>query len=232
MSRAKNGQPSGTLVDRVVSYIQAEIAQDRLRANQKLSENQIAKQLGISRSPIREALRILERDGLIQYVPGRGAYVNEVTPEDACEIFLLRSYLIGLAVRLATPAMNGKEIWTYKRWIKDLERAAKQDDSQTFLKITSAIERFFTDHCSSGRLRRFIETLGNPCLKYRAFLASVPGYTKEIIQFHWRIAEAIEKKNPSKAESLRRAISERGRVLIYQYFLNHYDKKGERRMLG
>jgi len=232
MTRAKSAQQSGTLVDRVVGHIQAEIAQDRLRANQKLSENQIAKQLGISRSPIREALRILERDGLIQYVPGRGAYVNEVTPEDACEIFLLRSYLIGLAVRLATPAMNGKEIWTYRQWIKDLERAAKQGDSQTFLKVTSAIERFFTDHCSSGRLKRFIETLGNPCLKYRAFLTSVPGYTKEIIQFHKRIAEAIEKKNPSKAESLRRAISERGRVLIYKYFLNHYDKKGERRLLG
>jgi len=55
------------------------------------------------RSPIREALRVLERDGLIKLFPGRGAHVVEVTPEDSCEIFLLRSYLTGLAVSLATP---------------------------------------------------------------------------------------------------------------------------------
>jgi DNA-binding GntR family transcriptional regulator len=217
-----------SLVDRVITYIRTEIAQDRLRANQKIRENQIAKELKISRSPIREAFRALERDGLVKLIPGRGAYVVEVTPEDACEIFLLRSYFIGLAVRLATPRLKGADIWQYKKWIKELRRAAKLSDRQAFLDITSSIEQFFTHHSDSGRLRRFIEMIGNPCLKYRAFLTSVPGYMEEVVEFHMGIVKAIERKDASRAESLRRAISENGRRLIYHYFIGESNKGRKR----
>ncbi|HEY2987105.1 MAG TPA: GntR family transcriptional regulator [Candidatus Binatia bacterium] len=232
MGRIKTANPAETLVDQVVTYIQAEIAQDRLRANQKISESQVARQLKISRSPIREALRVLERDGLIRLIPGRGAHVIEVTPEDACEIFLLRSYLIGLAVRLATPDLGEKEVWLYKKRVKELERAASQSDPPAFLAVASEIEKFFAQYCGSVRLKRFIEMLGNPCLKYRAFLASVPGYMEEVGKLHKGIAQAIEKKNADRAESLRRTISEKGRKLIYQYFLSHGNKSRERKMLA
>lgn len=215
----KNAALSETLVDRVVQHIQREIAQDRLRPNEKISENPIAKQLHMSRSPIREAFRILERDGLIKLVPGKGAHVSEVTPEDACEIFLLRSYLIGLAVRLASLELTPKDLWKYKDWVKQLRRAAARNDGAKFLEITSAVERFFTRHCASARLTRFIEMIGNPCLRYRAFLTSVPGYMSEVAALHAGIAAAIEKHDAEKAESLRREISEKGRSLIYRYFL-------------
>lgn len=230
LTRIKNTGQEGTLVDRIISYIQTEIAQDRLRANQKIRENQISRELRISRSPIREALRALERDGLVKLIPGRGAHVVEVTPEDACEIFLLRSYFIGLAVRLATPELSVKDIGHYKKWTKELMRAAKQSDRQSFLEVTSAIERFFTHHCGSGRLRRFIEMIGNPCLKYRVFLASVPGYMDEVVEFHLGIVKAIERKDASRAESLRRAISENGRRLIHHYFIGHSSKDRKRQV--
>ena len=71
LSGIKNIGQEETLVDRIIDYIQTEIAQDRLRPNQKIRENQIAKELKISRSPIREALRALERDGLVKLIPGR-----------------------------------------------------------------------------------------------------------------------------------------------------------------
>lgn len=227
----KNASVEETLVDQVVRHIQTEIARNHLRANEKIGENRIAKQLRISRSPIREAFRILERDGLIRLIPGKGAHVVEVTPEDACEIFLLRSYLIGLAVRLASPELTAKELWKYKNWIKEMRLAAARSDASRFLEIASAIEGFFTRHCGSTRLTRFIEMLGNPCLKYRAFLTSVPGYMAEVARFHAGIAAAIEKNNPDRAESLRREISEKGRKLIYQYFLTH-GKNREPRMLA
>ena len=230
LSQIKDVGQEGTLVDRVIVYIQTGIAHDRLRANQKIRENQIARELRISRSPVREALRALERDGLVKLFPGRGAHVVEVTPEDACEIFLLRSYFIGLAVRLATPELTVKDIWHYRQWTKELRRAAKQSDRQSFLKTTSEIERFFAHHCGSGRLRRFIEMIGNPCLKYRVFLASVPGYMDEIVEFHLGILKALQRKDASRAESLRRAISEKGRRLIHHYFIGQATKDGKRQM--
>lgn len=221
----KNAAARETLVDQVVRHIQTEIAQNRLRANEKISENPIADRLRISRSPIREAFRILERDGLIKLVPGKGAHVSEVTPEDACEIFLLRSYLIGLAVRLASVELTPKDLSKYKNWIKQLRLAAARRDSGKFLEITSAVERFFTRHCGSPRLTRFIDILGNPCLRYRAFLTSVPGYMAQVAALHAGIAAAIERNDPDKAESLRREISEKGRQLIDEYFLAHGKKR-------
>ncbi len=217
----KDGTGTETLVDQVVRHIQTEIAQNRLRANEKISEIPIAAQLGISRSPVREAFRILERDGLIKLVPGKGAHVTEVTPEDACEIFLLRSYLIGLAVRLASSGLTEKELSKYKNWVKQLRVAAAERDAGKFLEIASAVERFFTRHCGSPRLTRFIEMLGNPCLRYRAFLTSVPGYMAQVAAMHAGIAAAIEQNDPDRAESLRREISEKGRQLIDEYFLSH-----------
>jgi DNA-binding GntR family transcriptional regulator len=217
----KNGTGTETLVDQVVRHIQTEIAQNRLRANEKISEIPIAEQLGISRSPVREAFRILERDGLIKLEPGRGAHVTEITPEDACEIFLLRSYLIGLAVRLASGGLTAKELSKYKNWVKQLRLAAAQRDAGKFLEIASAVERFFTRHCGSPRLTRFIDMLGNPCIRYRAFLTSVPGYMAQVAAMHAGIAAAIEQNDPEKAESLRREISEKGRQLIDEYFLAH-----------
>jgi DNA-binding GntR family transcriptional regulator len=220
----KNLSAKETCVDQVVRYIQTEIAQNRLRANEKISENPIAKELRVSRSPVREAFRILERDGLIKLVPGKGAHVCEVTPEDACEIFLLRSYLIGLAVRLASLDLTQKDLLKYKNWVKELRRAGAQRDAGRFLEIASAIERFFTRHCGSPRLTRFIEILGNPCLKYRAFLTSVPGYMAQVAAMHAGIAAAIEQNDADRAESLRREISEKGRQLIDEYFLTQERK--------
>jgi hypothetical protein len=81
-------------------------------------------------------------------------------------------------------------------------------------------------------LTRFIEMLGNPCLKYRAFLASVPGYMEEVSKLHLGIAQAIANKNASRAESLRRSISEKGSRLIYQYFLSHSNKGRDHKMLA
>jgi len=74
--------------------------------------------------------------------------------------------------------------------------------------------------------------IGNPCLKYRAFLASVPGYMEEVVKFHLGIVKAIEKKDATRAESLRRAISENGRRLIHHYFIGHSDKGGKIQVLA
>jgi DNA-binding GntR family transcriptional regulator len=63
--------------------------------------------------------------------------------------------------------------------------------------------------------------LGNPCLRYRAFLTSVPGYMAQVAAMHAGIAAAIEQNDPDRAESLRREISEKGRQLIDEYFLSH-----------
>ena len=226
----KSSNHSESHVDKVVAYIKREIAQGRLRPNQKISEIQISRWLGFSRSPIREALRLLERDGLIDLIPGRGAFIAEVTPEDACEIFSLRSCLMGLAVRQSAAVLTAKDLSRYEAQIDELKEAVKRSDTETFLRVTSAMERFFLDRCGSPRLERFMDMLGNPCLAYRSFLSSVPGYMKEVAETHANILQALKRGEASRAESLRRFITDRGGKLIYRYFLGGQEKT--KRLVG
>ena len=72
-------RPKRNLVEQVVQYLTGEILSDRLRPNQRISELAVSKELGVSRSPVREALRILERDGLVKQARNRGVMVADVT---------------------------------------------------------------------------------------------------------------------------------------------------------
>ena len=98
------------LVDKAVQYLTREILADRLRPNQRISEVAVCEQLGISRSPVREALRMLERDGLVKQSGKRGVVVADITPEEADELYLVHGHLIGLAARLACRRMKGEAL--------------------------------------------------------------------------------------------------------------------------
>lgn len=94
--------PVGTiLAKRVVTYAKGEIMANRLRPNQKISEGELSRWLRISRTPVREALRMLQTEGLVVIVAQKGAFVVDVTPEESCGFF--PSVLLG---RFSSPVSN------------------------------------------------------------------------------------------------------------------------------
>ena len=97
-------------MDKAVQHLTREILADRLRPNQRISELAVCEELGISRSPVREALRMLERDGLVKQSGNRGVVVADITPEEADELYLVHGHLIGLAARLACRRMKGEAL--------------------------------------------------------------------------------------------------------------------------
>jgi DNA-binding GntR family transcriptional regulator len=96
---------SKLLVSKVTEFLVGEIVSDRLRPNQKISEVAVAEKLGVSRSPVREALRIIARDGLITYEPRRGVLVTDIKHQEAEELYLIYGHLMGLAIKLACQKM-------------------------------------------------------------------------------------------------------------------------------
>jgi len=91
--------PAPSNVDVAVDALRAAILDGRLPPGQRLKEIPLAEQLGISRGPIREALRLLERDGLVELIPNRGALVPEVRALDVLEVYALRASLGSLALQ-------------------------------------------------------------------------------------------------------------------------------------
>jgi DNA-binding GntR family transcriptional regulator len=220
-NRPANGRKL-SLVEKVVQYLTREILSDRLRPNQRISEPAISKQLGVSRSPVREALRILERDGLVKQSDNRGMVVADVTPEEADELYLIHGHLIGLAVRLACQRMKGEDLTGMRDMVRKLRQAADNDDRNAFLDIRTQLERFVGERSFSPRLAHLLEVMAYPSARYRAFHVSVPGYMDEITGCYEGIYEAFSKRDDTAAEQLRLKIMDRGRELLRRYFIEPY----------
>jgi DNA-binding GntR family transcriptional regulator len=211
-----------SLVDKVVQYLTREILSDRLRPNQRVSELAVCREIGVSRSPVREALRILERDGLVKQSGSRGVVVADVTPEEADELYLIHGHLIGLAVRLACQRMKGENLTGMHTLVKRLRQAADKNDRNGFLDARAELERFVGERSFSPRLAHLLEVMAYPSARYRVFHVSVPGYMEEVTTCYEGIYQAFCKKDDRQAEELRFKVMELGRELLRRYFIEPY----------
>jgi DNA-binding GntR family transcriptional regulator len=129
-----NCLPDNMTVSRVSLAIQVaqkltELIQDgTLPPGAHLLENDLAYKLGVSRVPIREALRILKADSLVENIPGKGSYVAMVSREDACELYSLRTYLEEEAVRLACREASSDQFDCLNQILQDLLKVADSDN--------------------------------------------------------------------------------------------------------
>lgn len=99
-----------SLSSRVFQKIRDNILNGTYKEQDELRENTIGKELGVSRTPVREALRQLELEGLVTIIPNKGAYVTGITPKDVKDIYIVRSLLEGLCARWATEHITEKQL--------------------------------------------------------------------------------------------------------------------------
>ena len=99
-----------SLSGRVFQKIREDILNGKYKENDELRENTIGKELGVSRTPVREALRQLELEGLVTIIPNRGAYVTGISQKDIWDIYMIRSHLEGLCARWATEHITDEQM--------------------------------------------------------------------------------------------------------------------------
>ena len=99
-----------SLSGRVFQKIREDILSGKYKENDELRENTIGRELGVSRTPVREALRQLELEGLVTIIPNRGAYVTGISQKDIWDIYMVRSHLEGLCARWAAEHITEKQL--------------------------------------------------------------------------------------------------------------------------
>ena len=99
-----------SLRGQVFQTIRENILKGKYQADEELREAALGKELGVSRTPVREALRQLELEGLVKIIPNRGAYVIGISEKDVHDIYLIRSELEGLCVRMAAEHISSEKI--------------------------------------------------------------------------------------------------------------------------
>ena len=101
---------SYSLRGRVFQKIREDILSGKYKEHEELKEVAIGTELGVSRTPVREAFRQLELEGLIQIIPNKGAYVTGITAKDVKDIYMIRSLLEGLCARMATEKITKEQL--------------------------------------------------------------------------------------------------------------------------
>jgi len=145
---------SHTLSSLLVDQIEALILSGELDVGAQVNEVALAKQFGVSRGPVREALRFLANDGLVSFVANRGAFVREVDEPDMLEIYDLRAVLTGHACALAAEHAQPASLEEAKTLLKAMDRATEAEDAETYYDLNLRFHALLMEMAGSGRLAR------------------------------------------------------------------------------
>jgi DNA-binding GntR family transcriptional regulator len=144
------------------------IVDGRLKAGQRLSEVELAEELSMSRAPIREALRELEREGLVQSIPHRGTYVTQLSSKDAREIYSLRAATERLALTLAAGSGNPRLLRDLEECISEMEMSAKAGQIGAMVKADFS---FHETLCRAANHKRLLDVWLGMRGQIRAFVS-------------------------------------------------------------
>lgn len=193
-----------TLSDYVADQLRQAILAEQFLPAQRLVEQEIAESMQTSRGPVRDALKILENEGLVVRQSHRGAFVAELNPEDFIEIYTLREALETLALRFAIKRATLKEIEQLEELVASMSQMAQQDYNQ--VDATDLDLEFHHTLCVISGHKRVIsawESLSGQTrivvLKHR--LSNPEDLRVRSVVWHERIVEALRERNAEKAVS-------------------------------
>lgn len=206
----------GTLGNKIFELLRNRILNDEYENGQKLNELTLSKELKISRTPIREALKQLELEGLVESIPNKGVYVKGFSPRDIDDLFEIRSSLEGLAIQMAIERMNDEylnkikevfelmEFYTSKNdleKINDLnilyhETLYQATQSQYFEQLLKDVHYYvsMTSRHSIKQPARLESSLNEHRKIYDAIMARDKELAKNTIQNHIRKTQALVKE--------------------------------------
>lgn len=169
------------------------------RPGERLVERTLADDLAISRAPVRDALRLLAKDGLVSLVPHRGAIVTAVSPELVVDTFAVRTLLEGLAARLATTRMSEEDLARLEALVGEMSVAGPDPDAGLLVDQDLEFHRVLAGACGRPVLLEALGAIWNKT--YLLISASRAAYPLDrIAALHAPILEAARRRDPDGVE--------------------------------
>lgn len=190
------------LSETVKNILKHKIINNELSQGKRLHLVSLSNELGVSGTPVREALHKLEREGLLKNIPNRGFFVTEIKEKDIREIFQIREALEVLAVRLSTPLFTQKEIDAMENLMKKSKLALENNNRQVFINCDRVMHSLIVRKSGNKRLSDMIENLSDfvHVLRMRKISGLKGGERVHFsIQEHEALLEAIKEKDIEKA---------------------------------
>lgn len=191
-----------SLRGRVFHTIRENILSGRYMQHEELRENTIARELGVSRTPVREALRQLELEGLVRIVPNKGAYVNGITEKDMKDIYAARSLLEGRCTRWAAEHITVEQIEKLEENLELSEFYAKRKNYSQVCELDTQFHEILYAASNSRMFNHLLSNFHHYVERVRRISLATEGRAEESNREHWKILAAIKTKDEKLAEEL------------------------------
>ncbi len=188
------------VTDWVYEELKVAIIELRLPPGHPLREAALAEQLGVSKTPIREALSRLEQEGLAETTSFKGAVVTGYSRRDLLEIYELRELLEDSAARSAAQSMSEADRASLDRVCVESRELREGADPAGLAALISEFDTILFDQVRNGRIRALIENLRAHLTRIGRLTAEIPGRVQKSVDEHERIVEAIAARDPDLAE--------------------------------
>jgi len=208
---AKTERAAGSLVDAAYAGIRRRILDNRWAPGHQALEQALALELGMSRTPVREALIRLANEGLVEVVPRHGMRVLPVSPSDMQEIYEILTSLEAMAAELvARRAPAAAELAPLEKASRDMDKALKKDDLDAWAEADERYHRHLIELCGNRKLAAIVYNYWDRAHRARMFTLRLRPKPVDSTREHLAVVEAIRRGDAVAARELHRAHRERG----------------------
>lgn len=189
---AKTFHRPPTAQEAVLGELRTWIATGRLQPGEQIVQDTLALELGVSRVPLREALKVLEAEGQVSYVAHRGYFVTELSLSDLLEVYRIREILEGEAVRRAVPLMTTEDVARLDESAADVRRAAQALDVPAMSTTNRRFHFALISACAMPRLIRILHVLWDSTEVYRSVYFTDDANKDRVLDEHDELVAAVK----------------------------------------
>ena len=190
------------LRDVVFNTLREAILTGELEPGERLMEIKLAEKLGVSRTPIREAIRMLQIEGLVNITPRKGTVVAEISKDDLKNVLEVRKVLEKLAVELACMKITEEEILGLKENLKEFSTAIKKKNPSEIAKIDVAFHDIIYKSTRNTRLIQIMFNIREQMYRYRLEYIKDQDTRETVVRDHEKLIEAIVNKDVENAKNI------------------------------
>lgn len=205
------------LRDVVFKTLRQAILTGELKPGERLMEIHLANRLGVSRTPIREAIRMLELEGLVTMIPRKGAEVSRISKQDISDVLEVRASLDALAVRLCCERITEEEIQKLEDAVKAFSEAVASGDLTAVAQADVDYHDIIVNASKNKRLVQMVFNLAERVYRYRLEYIKDKSSHENLIKEHREILDFIKKKDAQNAEkAIIKHVQNQERAIISQ----------------
>jgi DNA-binding GntR family transcriptional regulator len=208
----------------VFKSLRESILNGRLKPGERLMEVSLAQQLGVSRTPVREAIRKLELEGLVVMLPRKGAYVSNVSLKEIVDVLDIRASLEGLAASIAAQRMNEVELARLNKIAEEFRQSALEADIEKLLKKDVEFHECIFKSTNNETLHQLINALWEKVYRFRVTYISDYESSMNLIEEHKLILDAIANQNSDLAKKYATEHIKKAKQFILDKMISNKEK--------